>query len=109
MQKTTIIGYIGTGAIVRNSQRGMFLSFSVAVNETWTAKGERQEETTWYNCTYNVQNDTLAKYLNTGTQVYLEGKLKAKLYIDSNQNTNIDYQLYVNSLQLIGNQNEPKS
>lgn len=102
MQKTIIIGNVGSPAIARQSENRMFLAFTIAVNDRYTDRnGQQQENTTWYNCTYPVKTDALAQYITKGSQLYIEGLLKPKLYTNRDGGQSIDLALYVNELKLL--------
>lgn len=56
--QTTLIGHIGQDCQIRNLEGGRVVtSFSVAYTETWKSQsGEKQERTTWFNCSYFTQS-----------------------------------------------------
>ena len=57
------------------------MNFSVATNERWTKDGERQERTTWHRCVaWGPQAKLAAKYLQKGSKVTVEGRLRVRNY-----------------------------
>lgn len=82
MQKLIITGNLGADSEIKNRNDGSkFVSFSVAVSESWKdAKGVKQQRTTWYNCF--TDNENLAPYLKRGTKVLVEGKPQARGWLD---------------------------
>jgi len=51
--------------------------FGVATNRQWTSKdGQKREEVTFVNCTaWGRQAETIQKYLNKGSPIFIEGRL----------------------------------
>jgi single-strand DNA-binding protein len=59
-------------------------SFSLAVNRTWNdAQGNRQEETSFINCTaWGPRGETIAKYVGKGRQLLVSGRLQQRSWED---------------------------
>jgi single-strand DNA-binding protein len=74
-QKHIIIGYLGQDASTRTFTSGdTAINFSVAATESWKDQaGNRQERTTWYNCSYFTKTTGVLEYLRKGTLVVVEG------------------------------------
>ena len=86
VNKVVIVGNLGSDPELRRTQSGTpVVSFSVATSEKWTDKnGQQQEETEWHNITaWNKQAEILAQYLQKGSSVYIEGKLKTSSWEDN--------------------------
>ncbi|MEA3367652.1 MAG: single-stranded DNA-binding protein [Planctomycetota bacterium] len=51
--------------------------FGVATNRRWTSKdGQKREDTCFVNCTaWGRQAETIQKYLNKGSPIFIEGRL----------------------------------
>ncbi len=74
-----IIGYLGREPEMRYTPSGTPVShFTVASNRRWTtADGETAEQTTWFRITtWRGQAEACARYLTTGRQVYIDGRLE---------------------------------
>ncbi len=84
MNKIQIIGNIGKDAIINQVNDKKSIHFNVAVNEYYKDKnGSKVEKTDWYSCTAwrnSDQSTEIAKYLKSGTKVYIEGRPKADYY-----------------------------
>ncbi len=75
--QVTILGNTGRDVELRYTPQGLpVANFSVASNTVRnTAKGQ-EKKTDWYNVTaFGKQAETLAKYLQKGSQVLVRGKL----------------------------------
>jgi single-strand DNA-binding protein len=65
-------------------------SFSLAINRTWNnANGERQEETSFINCTaWGRTGETIAKYVQKGRQLLVSGRLQQRTWQDKDTGKN---------------------
>lgn len=107
MQKLTIIGNVGSDAVIRTPKAGGegFLSFNVACNESYTnGNGEKIEKTVWYDCTFKKTN--LAAYIKKGDQIYVEGKPEYGLYQDKQGQHFVTINLAVRDIRLLNNKKE---
>ncbi len=83
--RVQLIGNLGTTPEIKNLEGGKKLAkLVIATNETYkNLKGEKITETTWHNLTAWGNNaDFIEKYLEKGTEVAIEGKLKNNNYTD---------------------------
>lgn len=84
VNKVILIGNLGQNPEVKTLDDGSKLAtFSLATSESWKDKsGERQTKTTWLNCeVWQQQADIVEKYLQKGSKIYLEGKIKIDEYM----------------------------
>jgi single-strand DNA-binding protein len=87
LNKIMLIGNLGRDPEMNVIADGTpFVRFSIAVNRrTKNAKGERQEETEWFNVVaWRSLAETCNTYLQKGSKVYLEGRLTQRKYTDKN-------------------------
>lgn len=101
---TTLVGYLGQDAQVRTLDGGRVVtSFSVAYTETWkTPAGEKQERTTWFNCSYfTAQAPGVAAYLLKGALVAVAGRVGARAYLDQRQQPASSLELNVSEVRLL--------
>lgn len=99
MQQIQIDGYLGKDAVIKETGSNKILVFSVCVTESYkNAKGEKVENSTWYNCI--SRNTNLAAYLKKGDPVFVQGDLRAKIYIDDKKDSFIDLSVSVNRIEL---------
>jgi len=88
INRVTIVGRLGNDPEIRTMPNGdAVANFSVATSENWTDKntGERREQTEWHRIIfYRRQAEIVGQYLQKGSQVYIEGKLKTRKWQDKN-------------------------
>jgi single-strand DNA-binding protein len=86
-----IIGTLGQDPELRYATNGTAIAnLSVATNEEWkdSQTGEKQQRTEWHRVSiFGKLAEIAGQYLTKGSQVYLEGKLKTRKWVDS---ANID-------------------
>ena len=79
-QKLVIVGNLGRDPEMRYMSDGTAVTnFSVATSRQWTNRstGEKQEETTWFRVSvWGKQAETANQYLNKGSKVLVEGRLR---------------------------------
>jgi single-stranded DNA-binding protein len=100
MQIVQLIGHIGRDAETKHIGERDYLSFSVAC----TDKRNNEEQTSWYSILYPLQ-ESIAPYLKKGQQVYVMGRLSAKIF-QSNNSFGIDLSVFAQTLQLCGGKKE---
>lgn len=101
---TTLVGHLGQDCQVRTLDGGRVLtSFSVAYSEAWkTQAGEKQERTTWFNCSYfTAQAPGVADYLRKGVLVAVSGRVWARPYLDQRQQPAASLELNVQEIRLL--------
>ena len=77
-QKITIVGNLGRDPEMRYTPNGQAVTnLSVATNRQYTtSSGERVKETVWFRVSvWGRQAETCNQYLNTGSQVLVEGRI----------------------------------
>ncbi len=83
--RVQLIGHLGATPEVKTIVGGKKVAKLVlATNETYkNQKGEKVTETTWHNLTaWGSNADIIEKYLQKGTEIAIEGKLKNSTYTD---------------------------
>lgn len=94
--KTIIKGNLGQTPELRQTNSGVpVTSFSVAVNESWTKDGVKQDKTTWYKVTcWRRLAEVCAKYLEKGREVLVEGTMEMPtIWTDKDGNPRADLNL----------------
>ena len=88
LNKTTLIGNIGSDPDVRYSPEGKcVVQLSVATSESWKDKntGEQKKITDWHRVKlFGKPAEFVSQYLHKGSKVYVEGKLKTRKWQDQN-------------------------
>lgn len=106
MEKTTIIGHIGKDATINDVNGRKAINFTVGVNTKFKKQdGTEVNSTNWYSCARwmnSGESTEIAKYLQKGTQVYVEGKLLPAMYKNKDNQTAIDLKLHVREIKLLG-------
>ena len=83
VNKVILIGNLGRDPEVRHLDSGQTVaSFSIAVSESYKNKqGERVDSTEWINIVlWGKLAEIAEKYLEKGSKVYVEGKLKTRTW-----------------------------
>ena len=87
--KIMIIGNLGRDPEMRYTPSGdPVTNFSVATNRRYTRNGETVDETEWFNVSaWGRLAETTNQYLTRGKKVYVEGRLRSRMYTDRNGET----------------------
>ena len=109
MLQTTAIGYLGNDAVLKTVNEKSVINFSIAHTEKYKNKdGTTVEKTTWVECSmWDAEN--VAKYLQKGTQVYIQGTPESRAYTSKEGELKSTLHVRVQNLQLLGsatNKNE---
>ncbi len=83
--KVILMGNLTADPELRTTPNGQNLaSFTLAINRTWNStNGERQEETSFINCTaWGNTGETIAKYVGKGRQLLVSGRLQQRSWED---------------------------
>ncbi len=89
LNQVMIIGNLGAKPELRYTESGNAVcNFRVASTERYkNREGEQQEETEWFKIVvWGKQAENVEKYLDTGSRVYVEGKLKTREWEDKDGN-----------------------
>jgi single-strand binding protein len=113
VNRVIIIGHLGNDPEIRTMPNGeMIANISVATSESWTDKnsGEKKTQTEWHRIVlYRRLAEIAGQYLKTGSQVYIEGRLKTRKWQDSNGQDRYTTEIQGDNLQMLGGrQDEPK-
>ena len=106
VNKVILVGRLGKQPELKKTPNGSSVcQFSLATSETWADKnsGQKQEKTEWHNIVMWGKLAELAqKYLDKGSQVYLEGKLQTRAWDDKNGQKRYTTEVLVNTMQFLG-------
>ncbi len=82
------IGRIGNDAKMIHLPNGEFMSFSLAVDDSYTnGQGQKVERTLWYDCTSNQERFyKIMNWLTSGREVMAIGKPSHYIYNNKNAN-----------------------
>jgi len=105
MHKITIIGHLGRDPEMRYTPEGQQVTtFSVASSRKYkTAAGEQREETEWFNVSaWGKLAEICNQYLTKGKQVYVEGRLKTRIYETQAGETRFSLDVSCSEIQFLG-------
>ncbi|XZR53136.1 MAG: single-stranded DNA-binding protein [Enterobacteriaceae bacterium] len=90
INKVILIGYLGQNPKIRYISNGNAVTnFSIATSEVWKDKitNEQKEKTEWHKIViFGKLAEIANEYLKKGSQVYIEGTLQTRKWIDKNEN-----------------------
>lgn len=89
--KVVLLGNLTADPEMRTTAGGQNVtSFSLAVNRVYNnAQGERQEETSFINCTaWGRTAETIVKYVSKGRQLLVSGRLQQRTWQDKDTGKN---------------------
>ncbi len=104
MQKTTLIGNLGSNPELRDANGTPVCSFSVATTERWKdGQGNKQEKTEWHKIVAwrNLAN-ICAESLGKGSKVYIEGKNKTRKWTDQNNVEHYITEIHAKEMEMLG-------
>ena len=106
INKVILVGNLGQNPELRYTTNGVAVcSLRVATSESYTdrASGERITNTEWHNVVlWRGLAETAGKYLKTGSQVYLEGKLKTRQWQGQQGQNRYTTEVVADVMQLLG-------
>lgn len=108
MQKIQVIGRIGKDAEVKDFGNSQVINFSVAVSEKYTNKqtGEITTNTTWFECAKWGNNTSIAQYIKKGGQIFVEGKINNRAWVDQNGTPQVTNGINVFEIELLGSKDD---
>ena len=106
INKVILVGNLGQDPELRYTPNGVpVCSLRLATSESYTdrASGERVTTTEWHNIVlWRGLAETAGKYLKTGSQVYIEGKLKTRQWQDQQGQNRYTTEVVSDVMQLLG-------
>lgn len=105
VNKVLLIGNVGKDPESRAMPNGdAVTNISLATSETWKDKnGEKQEKTEWHRVTfYRKLAEIAGKYLNKGSQVYVEGRIETKKWTDKAGVERYTTEIIASELRMLG-------
>jgi len=112
LNKVMLIGNVGKDPEVRyldggsaaGGQGTKVAQFTLATSERYRDRsGEQKENTEWHNIVaWRTQADIIEKYVHKGTQVYIEGKLRTRSWVDASGVKKYQTEIIADTLQLLG-------
>lgn len=111
VNRVILVGYVGKDPGIKYQSEGnLIASFSLATTDRayTTASGVQvPEKTEWHNIVMWGKNAEIAeKYIKKGTQLYIEGKIRTRVWEDKNQIKRYVTEIYVDSFDFLGRKPE---
>lgn len=108
VNKVILVGNCGKNAEVRTVGDRKVASFTLATSERRKgADGNYLESTEWHNIViWGNGAETAEKYVQKGTQLYVEGKIKYEKYTGSDGVEKYATRIYASNFQLLGGKPE---
>lgn len=109
VNKVILVGNLGQDPEVRYTQSGdAIATLNIATSETWRDKqtGEMKEKTEWHRVVlFGKVAEVAGEYLRKGSQVYIEGKLQTRKWMDQSGQDRYTTEVVVNvggTMQMLG-------
>lgn len=112
VNKVIIVGHLGAEPEVHKFDNGSGVTtLSVATSDQWTdASGHSRESTEWHRIKlFNRIGEVAAEYLNKGSKVYIEGRLRTRKWTDGNGLDRYITEIHASSMQMLGNSNRSEA
>lgn len=106
VNKAIIIGRLGQDPETRyTSNNNAVTNFSVATSEKYNDK----EYTEWHRVVaFKRLAEICGEYLKKGSQVYVEGRLQTRSWVDKENNTRHTTEIIANTVQYFDSKSSPK-
>ena len=104
VNKVILIGNLGADPEIKHLDNGKIVaSFSVATNEKWKdSQGNQKEATEWHTVeAWGRLAEVAEKYLQKGSKVYIEGKIKTDQWENSDGETRYKVKISCVTFQML--------
>ena len=106
VNKVILVGNLGQKPEMRYTQTNTAVAtLSIATSESWKDKdsGELREKTEWHRVVYfGKLAEIVEKYLDKGSQLYIEGKLQTRKWQDKEGNDRYTTEILGNAMNMLG-------
>ena len=110
INKVILVGNLGRDPETRHKpDGGAITNVSIATTDTWKdkASGEKKEATEWHRVVFfNRLAEIAAEYLQKGSQVYVEGKLRTRKWQDKAGKDRFTTEIVADSMQMLDSRDE---
>lgn len=112
LNRVALIGHLGAAPETRAfGDGGMVCNINIATSESWKDRvtGEQKETTEWHRVVlYRRLAETADQYLRKGAQIYVEGKLRTKKWMDKTGVERYTTQIEADELKMLGKGIRPR-
>jgi len=108
LNKVQLIGRLGKDPEVRSTQTGRTVTtLTVATSETFGKDAEKKEKTEWHKVIlWDKLGQIAGNYLRKGRQVYIEGRITYRDYVDRDNNKRYITEIIATNLVFLGSKDE---
>lgn len=106
VNKVILVGFLGRDPEIRYMSNGdTVANLNLATNESWKDRnGVKQTKTEWHRVTmYRKLADIAKSYLKQGSQIYIEGKIQTREYVDNNGIKRTITEVIASEMTMLGN------
>ena len=113
VNKVILVGNLGQKPEMRyTATQTAVANISIATTESWKDKesGENRDKTEWHRVVFFGNLAEIAeRYLDKGSSVYVEGKLRTNKWVDKDENTRYKTEILADKLTMLGKSNSQES
>lgn len=113
LNKCQIIGHLGRDPEIRYMPSGEAIAtLAVATTDKWKDKatGETKEQTEWHRIVFFGRiAEVCGQYLKKGSQIYVEGSLRTRKYVDKDGVEKYSTEIRGDSMQMLGSKSGGES
>ncbi len=113
VNKAIIVGHLGRDPEVRYLPSGEAVAnISIATTDTWKdkASGEKKEATEWHRVSFFGRlAEVVGEYLKKGSQVYVEGQIQTRKWVDKDGNDRFTTEIKGHTMQMLGGKSDRNS
>lgn len=110
INKVILVGNVGIDPEVRTTESGVKVArVRLATSERYVDKqsGERKELTEWHTITlWRGLADVVDRYVHKGSQIYVEGRLRTREWVDKDQVKRYTTEILADNMQLLGSRSD---
>lgn len=110
INKVILVGNVGIDPEVRTTESGVKVArVRLATSERYVDKqsGERKELTEWHTITlWRGLADIVDRYVHKGSQLYIEGRLRTREWVDKDQIKRYTTEILADNMQLLGSRGD---
>ena len=109
INKVILVGNVGKDPEVRYLDSGVAVAnFPFATSEKYKNKqGEKVTNTEWHNIVmWRGLAEVVEKYVNKGSQLYIEGKIRTRSYDDKDGNKHYITEIIGDNMQMLGRKSD---
>ena len=104
INRVIIIGRMGNDPELRWLPNGdAVANISLATSESWKdQQGQKQERVEWHRCTaYRKTAEIIGQYLKKGANIYIEGKLRTREWVDQQGQKKYTTEIIIAEMQML--------